>query len=76
MCISKKEVAIQTILDMATNTKVPITVRKELYFFLCSIHKDTPHEVSTYLIPELLKEENLKKYHRHIGFSLGDCSKD
>ncbi len=70
------EGAIQTILDMATNTQVPITVREELYFFLCSIHKDTPPEVSKYLIPELLKNENLRKYHRHIGFSLGDCSQD
>lgn len=49
------------------------TLKEELFFFLCCLHKDAPEIVGTRLLDAVKEETLLKKYKRNIAFAIGNA---
>jgi len=68
------KVGIESAVSLLNNEKVDWEIKKELYYFLSLLHKDTPLEVSSYLISksnenDIKGDENDKK----IAYAIGDA---
>jgi len=48
-----------------------INLKKEIFLFLCSLHKDSPNSISNTLVGFFHDKKNIKNYREHISYSVG-----
>jgi len=65
--------SMQKILSIIESENMPGSLKEELFFFLCCLHKDAPGIVSTRLFDVVKENEMLRRYHKNIAFSIGDA---
>ncbi len=51
---------------------IPDTLKEELFFFLCCLHKDAPGIVDSRLLRAVKDKKLLRRYHRNIAFAIGN----
>lgn len=64
---------IKNSLSLIEDENMPESLREELFFFLCCLHKDAPDIVKTRLLAAVKEETLLRRYYRNIAFSIGDA---
>lgn len=65
---------IQDIIEIIKSKNMPESLKEELFFFLCCLHKDAPQEVVASRLISAVKDTNkLREYKRHIAFSIGNA---
>jgi len=61
-------------LSIIESENMPDTIKEELFFFLCCLHKDAPGIVGTQLLDEVKNKGFSRKYHsRNIAFTIGNA---
>jgi len=63
----------QKIISIIQSENMPDTLKEELLFFLCCLHKDAPGIVGSRLLDAVKDKQDLRKYRRHIAFAIGDA---
>jgi len=61
---------IQNALTIIASDDMPGSLKKELFFFLCCLHKDAPDIVATRLL-NAVKDKSLQKHYKNIAFAIG-----
>lgn len=64
---------IQKILSIIESEDMPDTLKEELFFFLCCLHKDAPGIVSTKLLDASQDGQLLKRNNKNIAFAIGNA---
>ena len=52
---------------------MPDTLKEELFFFLCCLHKDAPEIVGFRLLDAVKDKKLLRRYHKNIAFAIGNA---
>ena len=52
---------------------MPNTLKDELFFFLCCLHKDSPGIVGSRLLGAVKDKKLLQRYHKNIAFAIGNA---
>lgn len=63
----------QNILSIIKSANMPDTLKEELFFFLCCLHKDVPVSVATRLLDAVKDKRTLRSYHRNIAYAIGSA---
>ena len=64
----------QKIISIIKSENMPDTLKDELFFFLCCLHKDAPEEiVGSRLLDAVKDKERLQKYSKRIAFAIGNA---
>ncbi len=63
----------QKIISIIESENMPDTLKEELFFFLCCLHKDAPEIVGTRLLEAVKHKKLLRRYHRNIAFAIGNA---
>jgi len=63
----------QKILSIIESENMPDTLKEELFFFLCCLHKDAPEYVGKRLIEMSDDPDIFLKYNRNISFAIGNA---
>ena len=63
----------QTILSIIESEIMPDTLKDELFFFLCCLHKDSPGIVGTRLLDDMKDKSRLETYRRNIAYAIGNA---
>ena len=63
----------QKIKSIIEAENMPDTLKEELFFFLCCLHKDAPEIVSTRLLDAVKDKKLLRMYHKNIAFAIGNA---
>lgn len=63
----------QKIISIIESENVPDTLKEELFFFLCCLHKDAPGIVGSRLLDAVKDKKLLRRYHRNIAFAIGNA---
>lgn len=62
---------IQDAVKILKDGDIPNSLKEEIFFFLCCLHKDAPPVIFTRLLKFVTDKENLKRYKRNIAFAIG-----
>ncbi|MGE4499562.1 MAG: DUF2357 domain-containing protein [Hydrogenovibrio sp.] len=63
----------QKILSIIESENMPDTLKEELFFFLCCLHKDAPGIVGSRLLDAVKDKKLLRRYHKNIAFAIGNA---
>jgi len=63
----------QKIISIIESENMPDTLKEELFFFLCCLHKDAPGIVGSQLLDYVKDKKLLRWYHRNIAFAIGNA---
>lgn len=63
----------QKIISIIESENMPDTLKEELFFFLCCLHKDAPGIVGTRLLDAVKDKRILRRYHKNIAFAIGNA---
>ncbi len=63
----------QKIISIIQSENMPDTLKEELFFFLCCLHKDAPGIVSTRLLDAVKDKKLLRGYYKNIAFAIGNA---
>lgn len=63
----------QKIISIIESENMPDTLKEELFFFLCCLHKDAPEMVGSRLLDAVKDRKLLRKYHKNIAFAIGNA---
>ena len=63
----------QNVLSIIESENMPDTLKEELFFFLCCLHKDAPGIVGSRLLDAVQDKRLLRMYHRNIAFAIGNA---
>ena len=63
----------QKIISLIESEKMPDTLKEELFFFLCCLHKDAPGIVGFRLLDAVKDKKLLRRYHKNIAFAIGNA---
>lgn len=63
----------QKSLSVIEYENIPDTLKDELFFFLCCLHKDAPGIVGTRLLEAVKDKKLLRRYHKNIAFAIGNA---
>ena len=66
--------ASQYALDLMQNKALPNSLKDELFFFLCCLHKDAPAAVYNLLLNNIDDTKYLWHHRKKIGFSVGNAA--
>ena len=64
---------IKNAISIIESEEAPESLKKEIFFFLCCLHKDAPNIVSQKLLNAVKVKNDLLSYYRNIAFSIGDA---
>jgi len=63
----------KTIISIIESENMPVSLKEELFFFLCCLHKDAPGIVGTQLL-DTVKDKNISwRNHKNIAFAIGNA---
>lgn len=65
--------ATQKIISIIESENMPDTLKEELFFFLCCLHKDAPEMVGSRLLDAVKNKKLLRKYYKNIAFAIGNA---
>lgn len=63
----------QKIISIIESENMPDTLKEELFFFLCCLHKDAPEIVGSRLLDAVKDKKLLRRYHKNIAFAIGNA---
>lgn len=63
----------QRIISIIESENMPYTLKEELFFFLCCLHKDAPGMVGSRLLDAVKDKTNLRRYQKNIAFAIGNA---
>ncbi len=63
----------QKIISLIESEKMPDTLKEELFFFLCCLHKDAPGIVGSRLLYAVKDKKLLLRYYKNIAFAIGNA---
>ena len=63
----------QKIISIIESENMPDTLKEELFFFLCCLHKDAPSIVGSRLLDAVKDKKLLRRYYKNIAFALGNA---
>ncbi|WP_298737592.1 DUF2357 domain-containing protein [uncultured Psychrobacter sp.] len=63
----------QRIISIIESENMPDTLKEELFFFLCCLHKDAPGVVGSRLLDAVKDKKLLRKYYKNIAFAIGNA---
>lgn len=63
----------QKSISVIESENMPKSLKEELFFFLCCLHKDAPGIVGTRLLVDVKDKKLLLKYHKNIAFAIGNA---
>ncbi|GHG74477.1 hypothetical protein GCM10010919_27970 [Alishewanella longhuensis] len=63
----------QKILSIIESENMPDTLKEELFFFLCCLHKDAPGIVGSRLLDAVKDKKLLRRYYKNIAFAIGNA---
>lgn len=63
----------QKIISIIESENMPDTLKEELFFFLCCLHKDAPGIIGSRLIDAVKDKKLLRRYHKNIAFAIGNA---
>lgn len=63
----------QKIISIIESKNMPDTLKEELFFFLCCLHKDAPGIVGSRLLDAVKDKKLLRRYHKNIAFAIGNA---
>lgn len=63
----------QKVLSIIESENMPDTLKEELFFFLCCLHKDAPGIVGSRLLVAVKDKKLLERYHKNIAFAIGNA---
>lgn len=63
----------QRIISIIESENMPDTLKEELFFFLCCLHKDAPGIVGSRLLDAVKDKKLLRKYYKNIAFAIGNA---
>lgn len=61
----------QKIISIIESDNMPDTLKEELFFFLCCLHKDAPRIVGTRLLDAVKDKKLMRRYYKNIAFAIG-----
>tara|TARA_R110001583_G_C5670595_1_gene410953 strand:+ start:16197 stop:20291 length:4095 start_codon:yes stop_codon:yes gene_type:complete len=64
---------VKSVLSIIESDSTSDTLKEELFFFLCCLHKDAPGIVGSRLLDSVKDKRLLRQYHRNIAFSIGSA---
>jgi len=64
---------IQKIISIIESENMPDTLKEELFFFLCCLHKDAPGIVGSRLLDAVKDKKLLRRYYKNIAFAIGNA---
>ncbi|MDM1782880.1 DUF2357 domain-containing protein [Acinetobacter bereziniae] len=65
--------AIKNVLSIIESENMPDSLKEELFFFLCCLHKDAPDIVGSRLLIAVKDKILLRSYSRNIAFAIGNA---
>ena len=63
----------QRIISIIESENMQDTLKEELFFFLCCLHKDAPGIVGSRLLDAVKDKKLLRKYYKNIAFAIGNA---
>jgi len=63
----------QKIISIIESENMPDSLREELLFFLCCLHKDAPAIVGSRLLDAVKDKKLLRRYYKNIAFAIGNA---
>ena len=63
----------QKIISLIDSDNTLDTLKEELFFFLCCLHKDAPVMVGARLLEAVKDKKLFRRYYKNIAFSIGDA---
>ncbi|MCP5208456.1 MAG: DUF2357 domain-containing protein [Hahellaceae bacterium] len=63
----------QKIISIIEAENIPDTLKEELFFFLCCLHKDAPGIVGSRLLDAVKDKKLLRSYYKNIAFAIGNA---
>lgn len=63
----------QRIISIIESENMPDTLKEELFFFMCCLHKDAPGIVGSRLLDAVKDKKLLRKYHKNVAFAIGNA---
>lgn len=63
----------QKIISIIESENMPDTLKEELFFFLCCLHKDAPGIVASRLLYAVKDKKLLLRYYKNIAFAIGNA---
>lgn len=63
----------QKIISIIESENMPDTLKEELFFFLCCLHKDAPGIVGSRLLDAVKDKKLLRRYQKNIAFAIGNA---
>jgi cold shock CspA family protein len=63
----------QRIISIIESENMPDTLKEELFFFLCCLHKDAPDIVGSRLLDAVKDKKLLRRYYKNIAFAIGNA---
>jgi len=63
----------QKIISIIESKNIPDTLKEELFFFLCCLHKDAPGIVGSRLLDAVKDKKLLRRYYKNIAFAIGNA---
>lgn len=63
----------QKIISIIESENMQDTLKEELFFFLCCLHKDAPGIVGTRLLDAVKDKKLLRRHHKNIAFAIGNA---
>lgn len=63
----------QKIITIIESENMPDTLKDELFFFLCCLHKDAPGIVGSRLLDAVKDKKLLRMYYKNIAFAIGNA---
>ncbi|WP_462183037.1 hypothetical protein [Pseudoalteromonas maricaloris] len=63
----------QKIISIIESENMPDTLKEELFFFLCCLHKDAPGIVGSRLLDSVKDKKLLRRYYKNIAFAIGNA---
>jgi len=63
----------QKIISIIESENMPDTLKEELFFFLCCLHKDAPRIVGSRLLDAVKDKTLLRRYYKNIAFAIGNA---
>lgn len=63
----------QKIISIIKSENMPDSLKEELFFFLCCLHKDAPGIVGPQLLDAVKDKRLLRRYYKNIAFAIGNA---
>ena len=63
----------QKIITIIESVNMPDTLKEELFFFLCCLHKDAPGIVGSRLLDVVKDKKLFRRYYKNIAFAIGNA---